>query len=110
MAMTEEQLEELLRMQDLGAQEDDLSTQLAMAARLRGATPTGRNDWGSNLGRASYGISAAARENQAQKTMGGLPGQRQGILESLLRKRKRGPADPGMVDAGYDPHMGGGGY
>jgi hypothetical protein len=101
MAFTQEQLQALLGMGDITGQEDEFERQLAQAEQMRNAMANvgKRNDWGSNLGRAGYGIAGAMQDYQADKKLPQISKSRQEILAKLFRNKfEGGNVDPAKVD------------
>lgn len=96
MAFTQEQLQALLGMGDITGQEDEFETQLARAEQMRRAAGNvgRRNDWGSNLGRAGYGVAGAMQDYQADKMLPKIGQSRQDILAKLFRKKQLGDVAP----------------
>lgn len=88
--LTQEQLEALIAMQDIGGMEDEQSRMMNMAQGLRQAgMGTRGTDTGSNIGRAAYGIAGAMGDYKAGKMAPGISSGRQGIMSQLMRGMKK---------------------
>jgi hypothetical protein len=98
--ITEEQLEAILSMSDLGGMEKEQINQLALAKNLRG-TGAGINkmDAGSQIARAMYGIGGAIGDYRGLKKGPETTAAKQDLLAKLFRKR----TEPALMEMGSDP-------
>lgn len=88
--LTQEQLEALIAMQDIGGMEDEQSRMLNLAQSLRQAgAGTKGADVGSNIARAAYGIGGAYKDYKAAQQQPGISDARQGLMARLLRGAKK---------------------
>lgn len=98
--LTPEQLEILVAMQDIGGMEDEQTRLQHLAGSLRGKDIRG-SDWGSNLGRAGYGVGAAVGDYKAAQQEPKISGARKSTVAELLRGMKKGSGEqllPPSVD------------
>lgn len=89
--ITPEMLQEMMNGADIGGMEDEQTNQLALANSLRKAAPpsAARNDWGSNLGRAAYGVAGAIDDRNAMKMGPTITEKRKGYLTRMAEAARR---------------------
>lgn len=99
MPLSEEQLQAMMGMSDIGGQEDELARQMALSEQLRSASQNiKRNDIGSNIGRAGYGIGSAISDYRNNQRPAEITAGKKSFLSDMLRRYKK-PAGGG----GYTP-------
>jgi hypothetical protein len=102
--LSNEELEVLLGMGDISSAEEAAQMQLALAQQLRNSplASKGRNDIGSNIGRAGAGIGAAMSNYkglQQQETIAPMRKQfMDQMSEALRKKRDQAVATGGVPD------------
>lgn len=99
--LSEEELQAILGMGDISSAEEQAATQLALAQRLRGAFgQSGRNDIGSNIGRAAGGLAGALSDYRGLSEQSKIPGMRKGFMDAMseaLRRKQAQNAGAQMI-------------
>lgn len=90
--LTEDQLQALLSMGDIGGQESEMKNQLMLANQLRGMVGGIKGkDVGSNIGRGGFGISSALREYNGMGMKEGIGADKKALLGKLFQPKPKMP-------------------
>ena len=108
-ALTNEDLQAIMGMGDIGGAENDQLRQQLLARDLRGSMGDIKGyRTGSNIGRAAYGIAGAMNDYSAGKATGKISTMKTDLLSKLLKSRQAS-AVPDAQPNPYGVQAGGGG-
>ena len=109
-SLTDEDLQAIIGMGDIGGAETNQLRQQLLARDLRGTMGDIKSQrTGGNIGRAAYGIAGAMNDYQANKATGTISTMKTDLLSKLLKNRKAGmssnlpPPPTGMDSTGHLP-------
>lgn len=108
-ALTEQDLQAIIGMGDIGGAENDQLRQQLLARDLRGTMGDIRSQrTGGNIGRAAYGIAGAMNDYSAGKATKDISTMKASLLSKLLKNRQAS-AMPDAQPNPYGVQAGGGG-